>query len=222
MNLGILQVSEGGINNNNDNNNLCLQQGHDCCYYRHAEGEARSLRQPARSPMGGVASKPKQLSDARMVVVLGSGEDEVNGVFVESERPFVANKSGKPSFVYAGRTRGNAAIVLWWTDAGEQWSIGKFPRSSDVASTKKHLYIASAATGADVGGLLPPSAGWGVSAKATARAMGGPAAYSIEPAPTCRMLESNELPPPDALMDMFRRGVKYAADEITLRDILLG
>ena len=164
--------------------------------------------------MGGTVSRPKKLAEARVVVVSGAGEDEVNGIFVEQKRPLVANKSGKPSFVYAGRSRGNAAIVLWWTDAGEQWNIGKFPRASDISSTKKHLYIASAATGADVSSsLLPPSAGWAVSAKASERAMGGPVRWTIDPPPTCRMLAEKEVPPADALLGMFKRGVDYAADD---------
>ena len=163
--------------------------------------------------MGGTISRPKKLAEARVFVVSGAGEDEVNGVFVEQKRPYVANKSGKPSFVYAGRTRCNAAIVLWWTDAGAQWNIGKFPRASDVASTRKCLYIASAATGADVSDLLPPSTGWVVSAKAKERAMGGPISWTIEPAPKCRILAEEEFPPADVLLDMFRRGVNYAADD---------
>ena len=131
---------------------------------------------------------------------------------MELQRPFVSNKSGKPSFAYAGRTRSRAAIVLWWTDAGEQWSIGKFPRSSDIASTQKLLYIASASTGADVSGVLPPSTGWAVSAKANKRAMGPDVTWSIDPPPSCRALPAKEVPPADALTDMFKRGVKYAAD----------
>jgi hypothetical protein len=162
--------------------------------------------------MGGTVSRPKTLAEARVLVLSGAGEDEVNGVFVELLRPLVASKSGKPSFVYAGRTRTNAAILLWWTDAGEQWNIGKFPRAADIGSTKKHLYIASAATGADVSSLLPPSTGWTVSAKANGRAMGGPVTWSIEPPPQCRTLNEKEPPPADALLDMFKRGVTYAAD----------
>ena len=164
------------------------------------------------APMGAGTSKPMKLDDARVVVVSGSGESEVNGVFVELQRPLVSNTSGKPSFAYSGRTRGHASIVMWWTDAGEQWNIGKFPKSLDVASTKKHLYISSAATGADVSGLLPPSTGWAVSAKAQQRAMGGADTWSIDPPPTCRTLSAKELPPADAVMDMFKRGVDYAAD----------
>ena len=160
--------------------------------------------------MGGSTSKP--LVDGRIALLSGSGEDECHGLYVETARPLVSNKSGKPTFVYAGRTRGKAKIVMWWVDAGSQWNVGKFPRAKDVASTAKHWYIASAATGADVSGLLPPSTGWAVSSKASGRAMGGPAIYTIDPAPMCRMLGSGELPPAEALQDMFKRGVKYAAD----------
>ena len=161
--------------------------------------------------MGGSSSRPMKLDDARVVVVSGAGEDEINGVFVELQRPFVSNKSGKPSFAYAGRTRNHAAIVLWWIDSGEQWCIGKFPRTSDIPSTTKLLYIASASTGADVSGVLPPSTGWAVSAKANKRAMAPDVTWSIAPPPSCRALSAKEDPPADALMDMFKRGVDYAA-----------
>jgi hypothetical protein len=159
------------------------------------------------------SAKPMKLGDARVVVTSGAGESETNGVYVEMQRPWVSNKGGKPSFKYAGRTRGHAAIVMWWTDAGEQWTIGKFPCTADVASTTKHLYIASAATGADVTGLLPPSTGWAVSAKANHRAMGGPAKFTIDPAPRCLALGTTEPIPSDSLQEMFKRGVEYAADD---------
>ena len=159
--------------------------------------------------MGGGTSKP--LADGRIVELSGSGEGECHGLYVETARPLVSNKSGKPSFVYAGRTRNKAKLVIWWVDSGEQWNIGKFPRAKDIASRSKLWYIASARTGADVSSLLPPSTGWAVSAKSTYRAM-GEAAYTIDPAPTCRMLGADELPPAETLQDMFKRGVKYAAD----------
>jgi hypothetical protein len=167
--------------------------------------------------MGGELSKPKQLELARVAVISDAGEDEVHGLFVEMERPFVANNSGKPSFLYAGRVRNHAKIVLWWTDSGEQWNIGKFPRLKDVGATNKLWYIASASTGADVSGVLPPSTGWAVSAKASHRAYGS-AAFTIDPAPTCLMMDCGEqrdeafklLAP--LFLDMFKRGVKYAAD----------
>ena len=157
--------------------------------------------------MGSAASRPKQLGDACVIVVSGSGEDEVNGVYVEMRRPYVSNKSDKPSFAHAGRTRGNAAIVIWWADAGEQWSIGKFPRSSDVASTNKLWYIASTATKADVSGVHQPEMGWAVSAKAPTYA-----GFTIGPAPNCRVLGVGESIPADALQRMFAQGVKHAAD----------
>ena len=149
----------------------------------------------------GLSRKP--VANGRIVVLSGAGEDEVNGVYIEI-KPIVENQSQKPSFLYAGRTRSKAAIVIWWVDSGEQWSIGKFPRTRDVASSNKLWYIASAGTGADVGGALPPSTGWATSAKA-------PATYSIEPAPKCEAIEGIDNVPADALKDMFKRGVQYAA-----------
>tara|TARA_B100000780_G_C20809832_1_gene321727 strand:- start:35 stop:544 length:510 start_codon:yes stop_codon:yes gene_type:complete len=167
--------------------------------------------------MGGTSSRPKQLSDARVVVISGAGEDEVNGVYVETKKPEVSNKSGKPSFVYAGRTRNNAAIIVWWAGSTEQWNIDKATRASStyplasLASTDKLWYIASAATGADVSGVLPPTSGWAVSARAGDRAM-GTAAFTIDPAPQCRSLSTGESAPSAALQDMFTRGVKYASE----------
>ena len=56
--------------------------------------------------MGSSWTKP--LADGRIVVVSAAGEDEVDGAYVEMARPVVSNKENRPSFVYAGRTRGNA------------------------------------------------------------------------------------------------------------------
>ena len=155
--------------------------------------------------MGSSWTKP--LADGRIVVVSAAGEDEVDGAYVEMARPVVSNKENRPSFVYAGRTRGHADIVMWWTDAGAQWTIGKFPRTLDVASSSKTWYIASAATGADVTGPLPPSTGWAVSAKAPT--YGG---VGIGPAPQCQVLAAGAVPPPAALGTMFVKGVGYAAN----------
>ena len=137
--------------------------------------------------MGSSWTKP--LADGRIVVVSAAGEDEVDGAYVEMARPVVSNKENRPSFVYAGRTRGHADIVMWWTDAGAQWTIGKFPRTLDVASSSKTWYIASAATGADVTGPLPPSTGWAVSAKAPT--YGG---VGIGPAPEVEVLAAGARP----------------------------
>ena len=155
--------------------------------------------------MGSSWTKP--LADGRIVVVSAAGEDEVDGAYVEMAKPVVSNKEKRPSFVYAGRTRGHADIVMWWVDSAAQWTIGKFPRSLDVASSSKTWYIASAATGADVAGPLPPSTGWAVSAKAPT--YGG---VGIGPAPQCQVLAAGAVPPPAALGTMFVKGVGYAAN----------
>ena len=101
---------------------------------------------------------------------------------------------------------------MWWVDNGSQWQIGKFPRAIDAAATSKLWYISSASTGADVSGPVPPVTGWAVSAKANARAMGGTAAFSIAPPPTCEAMDSVNAAPAVAVIDMWKRGVKYASD----------
>mmetsp|Transcript_83415 Transcript_83415/g.226080 ORF Transcript_83415/g.226080 Transcript_83415/m.226080 type:complete len:159 (-) Transcript_83415:29-505(-) len=151
------------------------------------------------------SSAPKPKEGGRRILVTGAGESEANGVYVECARPF----DGKPQFVYSGRSRDRAPIVLWWAASGEQWSIRK--DAVRLGSTSKLWYIASSATGADVSGDLPPSSGWSVSAKSAERATGA-AAFSIEPAPAVRVLAGGEPVPEEVLRDMEQRGAQYAAD----------
>ena len=106
-----------------------------------------------------------------------------------------------------GRTRGNADIVMWWTDARRGGRSASSRARSTSRSSSKTWYIASAATGADVTGPLPPSTGWAVSAKAPT--YGG---VGIGPAPQCQVLAAGAVPPPAALGTMFVKGVGYAAN----------
>jgi hypothetical protein len=159
--------------------------------------------------MGNTQYRPKKPADqGRMLIVCGAGEDEANGVYVEttiSER----YNDGRSVFIFAGRSRSNAPITIEYTKHGGQWSIRKEART--LGSTSKLWYIANAGTGADTTSALPPATGWAVSSKANDRAF-GEAAFSIEPAPTIRVLEPGEAIPSDVLQAMFLAGVKYAAD----------
>ena len=125
---------------------------------------AESLRRLA-TPFEGLP-----LADGRIVVVSAAGEDEVDGAYVEMAKPVVSNKEKRPSFVYAGRTRGNADIVMWWVDSASQWTIGKFPRTLDVASSSKTWYT-SQASAIDIA-TVHPRASVGIVRWATCLAAG--------------------------------------------------
>ncbi|CAE8630067.1 unnamed protein product [Polarella glacialis] len=142
----------------------------------------------------------------RRVIVQGAGEDEANGLYVETTEMH----DGKPQFKYSGRSRNNAPISIWWINSGKQWSIRKDARG--FASTGKLWYIASDRSGADVSGELPPTEGWGVSARAGDRAF-GVAAFSIDPAPSIRLLGADEAVPKRVVHDMEQRAAKYIADK---------
>jgi hypothetical protein len=157
--------------------------------------------------MGNTFGSSNALKDGgRSLVVTGAGEDEVNGLYVEMKKTY----DGKPQFKYSGRSRNNAPIIMWWVNSGKQWSIRKEARG--LGSTTKLWYIASAVSGADVSGDLPPTGGWSVSAKANAR-FSGTAAFSIAPAPSIRLLAAGEDVPAEVVQDMETRAAKYIADK---------
>ena len=143
----------------------------------------------------------------RRVVVSGAGEEECNGVYVEC-----GTCGDKPTFVYAGRTRHHAPIVLEFTTAGAAWSLCKEGRRG---STRKNWYTASASTGAmnfdwrtD---SMPPATGWAVSTE-FAKYVAADLTSSIEPPPTIVELSESEPIPDDVARDMLLRGMKYTAE----------
>ena len=143
----------------------------------------------------------------RRVVVSGAGEDECNGVYVEC-----GTCGDKPMFVYAGRTRHHAPIVLEFTKAGASWSLRKEGRRG---GSRKNWYTASASTGAinfdwrtD---FMPPATGWAVSAE-FGKYVAADLTSSIEPPPTIVELSESEPIPEDVARDMLTRGMKYTAD----------
>ena len=143
----------------------------------------------------------------RRVVVSGAGEEECNGVYVEC-----GTCGDKPTFVYAGRTRHHAPIVLEFTTAGAAWSLRKEGRRG---STRKNWYTASASTGAmnfdwrtD---SMPPATGWAVSTE-FAKYVAADLTSSIEPPPTIVELSESEPIPDDVARDMLLRGMKYTAE----------
>ena len=139
----------------------------------------------------------------RRVLVSGAGEDECNGIYVEC-----GTCGDKPMFVYAGRTRNHAPIVLSYAKAGAAWSLRKEGRRG---GSEKHWYTASASTGADTfdwrSDVMPPATGWAVSMR-----FGKLHQYDIQPPPTVVELPESELIPEDVALDMLRRGMKYTAN----------
>ena len=77
--------------------------------------------------------------------------------------------------------------------------------------TGKLWYVASAVTGADVSGDLPPTVGWSVSAKAGERFFAN-AEFDIAPAPSIQLLAAGEDVPAEVVQDMEQRAAKYIAD----------
>uniref|UniRef100_A0A7S1TXC8 Uncharacterized protein n=1 Tax=Phaeomonas parva TaxID=124430 RepID=A0A7S1TXC8_9STRA len=156
--------------------------------------------------MGVLSGKLSAKEGGRRVVLAGAGEDEANGLYLEAKQAF----DGKPQFLYAGRTRSNAQIVLSFAASGGQWSLRK--EASGIGATSKLWYVASAATGAaGASGEMPPATGWAASAEAGKRAV-GEARYSIDPPPTLAVLAGGADVPEDVAKDMEERGAKYAAD----------
>lgn len=169
--------------------------------------------------MGGLLSSDLKAKDqGRRIIVSGAGEDEANGLYLEA----TTLHDDKPQFIYCGKSRNNAPIVMWWASSGSQWSIRKDVPAirnassieATISSTKKLWYIANPNTGAHVSGAgdMPPTSGWAVSAKANDRASGGPAKFTIDPAPTVTVLAEDDPVPEEVIADMEKRAAKYTAD----------
>ena len=150
---------------------------------------------------------PKPAKDARRIIVKGAGEGEANGMYVECTAAY----DGRPQFLYAGKTRDDAQIIMWYAASGAQWSVRKQARA--VGSTTKLWYIANTGTGADTSGEMPPLTGWAVSARANDRAY-GQAAFSIDPAPTVSELAIGEPIPVEVARDMLERGIRGDAEAV--------
>jgi hypothetical protein len=130
--------------------------------------------------MGGCGSTPTAkpaIERPLQVTIVGAGEGEANGVYVETKKPH----SGKPQFmkrIEADGQQSPGLALLWYSSEGNVWCIRK--EGEGIASSNKLWYINT--TGAPEQ-PTPPLDGWVVSAKANERRM-GTASYSIAPAPT--------------------------------------
>ena len=151
------------------------------------------------------------MEGGRRIILQGAGESEANGVYIEC----VEQHDGKPQFKYTGKSRNNDPIILWWAKSGAQWSLRKESAGFFWGSNMKLWYIASATTGADVSGDMPPTAGWAVSAKSAPKPT-GPSYTStprkaIGPAPSITLLAAGEEVPSKVAQDMETRAAEYAA-----------
>ena len=81
---------------------------------------------------------------------------ETNGLYVEVSEPC----DGKPQFINMDHHKNRAPLVLSWSSAEQQWSIRKVVA---FHAEKRVYYIASALTGADVTGDMPPTGAWVIS-----------------------------------------------------------
>jgi hypothetical protein len=171
----------------------------------------------ATSTMGLFASKhlaPKE--GGRRLIVSGAGENEANGLYVECAELH----DSKPQFVYSGRTRGHAPIVLYYSKGDAQWAVRK--DAVQLGSTNKHWYVCAWGASSNarnissyenpMQGEMPPGVGWVVSPKAQKRAMGEAAGDWMTPPPTVAELAAGEPIPVDIAREMAERGIKYAAD----------
>ena len=110
--------------------------------------------------MGGSSSKVSHSHakpDGRRVIVYGTSiHMETNGLYMEVSEPC----DGKPQFVNMDHHKNRAPLVLSWSSAEQQWSIRKVVA---FHAEKRVYYIASALTGADVSGDMPPTGAWVIS-----------------------------------------------------------
>ena len=201
---------------NESNDNACLLTRGDKVRFTelHTDAERASAMSILLGHIEGIfelalnsSPEPEGGRTVRRVVVSGAGEDECNGVYVEC-----GTCGDKPMFVYAGRTRHHAPIVLEFTKAGASWSLRKEGRRG---GSKKNWYTASASTGAITfdwrTDFMPPATGWAVSAE-FGKYVAADLTSSIEPAPTIVELSESDPIPEDVARDMLRRGMKYTAD----------
>jgi hypothetical protein len=139
-------------------------------------------------PKGNSVPKAKSPTEARSLVVVGAGEDEANGVYLEAVETYYKT----PQFVKrieATDVVSAGWAVMWYAESGRQWSIRKEPDSR--YGTSKLWYVALAVeTEGRSGSLDPPTNDWEVSAQSGKRKMGDNY-YSIHPAPTIEIADQH-------------------------------
>eukprot|EP00746_Dinoflagellata_sp_MGD_P153697 gnl/MRDRNA2_/MRDRNA2_84398_c0_seq1.p1 gnl/MRDRNA2_/MRDRNA2_84398_c0~~gnl/MRDRNA2_/MRDRNA2_84398_c0_seq1.p1 ORF type:complete len:168 (-),score=15.52 gnl/MRDRNA2_/MRDRNA2_84398_c0_seq1:206-709(-) len=105
----------------------------------------------------GIFTRMVPKANGRYVVVDGADcRMEVNGTYVETSVPC----DGKPQFVNSELPADKAQVVLSWNEATQRWTIRKLVLRNPG---RRVFYVASALTGADVTGEMPPADGWAAS-----------------------------------------------------------
>ena len=178
-------------------------------------------------------SKPKLLPGGRRIILTGAGEEEANGLdhtiphhntlrhtalrhatphhpaphhatpglYIEAKEKC----NGRTQFVYAGKSRDNAPIIIFYDRCGI-WSLVKY--ANTVGSTSKAWYAADASSQIDKDIIPDPAVIWFVDPSSKDRWF-GKAAFTIDPAPKLTILGKDEAVPDAVTQDMEKRGAQY-------------